>query len=646
MGPIVGLHTQSHDQATAKLSEVEKHLSQTAKSKDHQPVHHVDLGPADLRQFQLLRPLTEATLTELCKLFQVTEVARGETICRQDEYGDSMYIVVEGRVKVTTGNASTEIVLRFLDRDEHFGEMSVLTGSRRTANVTAVTDARLLRIDRAAFDVLQQREVTFCKTLSSTLALRLASTVRKSSKSKTNRTIAVLCDSPRSRNVGFALRREMETVGASVYLTLPQQAGNEGRAISGSSSCGLPWKFPSSAELQRLCEQYDRVLIIDDYANATTNLQQLSQCDRILVLVESGAGRSASAMIQSLVGRCPALAPRVHQVLLLKPHERHASELCGRSLSLGQAFKIPLKSEGSSHNFLQGVRRVARFLLDQRVGLALGGGGARGLAHLGVLRAFEQEGIGIDLVAGTSMGALIGLSYAGGRTPQEAQTAFRKELTPGWLYRFIPRGTSWYMISKFRFRRWESMLRNYFGQATFEQLQIPLCTVSADLVRGNQIIRESGDAVHAILESINLPYISRPILRDDCVLVDGGVLNNVPVDLLRPRGANLAIGVDVCSQLPSGFRRRSVTPLGGRHKHPSFLETVFRLNEIRRHRVSSGSSSEADHMIHVDTSRFEFDNFGNANELAEVGYRAAKSCMPQIKQLVDERLAQSLKTGD
>ncbi len=243
------------------------------------------------------------------------------------------------------------------------------------------------------------------------------------------------------------------------------------------------------------------------------------------------------------------------------------------------------------------------------------------------------------------MGGLVGLTYASGWSPSEAESIFREELTPGRLLRMLPRGSSWYMISKFRLGGWEKMLRNYFQRAAFDQLHLPLCTVSADLIGGCQVVRESGDCVTAILESINLPYISAPIVRDGQVLVDGGILNNIPVDLLRPRGANLEIGVDVSSQLPQSFGRKAGRRRNGSVRRPSMLETAFRLNEIRRFHVSRTNKSEADHMISVDASRFDFEDFSKAHELAEVGYEAACASIPQLKRLINQRMSQGINAG-
>ena len=575
-----------------------------------------------LRELRLFRKLSEANLAILRNQVEWVSYNRDQLICRQDELGESMYVVVSGRVKVTSGVGQEERILKFLDHDEHFGEMSVLTGGRRTANVIAVTETRLLRIDRETFDLLRDNEPNFSAMISETLANRLAFSVRGNEPHTVNRSVGVLYGSAVGKSMVDRLRDEIVALGVDVEL----------------------FDSPQS-DLRHLCERHDRVMVAETFAVAVENTKAISQCDRIFCFIDQSNSHHSLRAMEALLAAHPKLAPRVHFVWLFNEEQRFAPQEFRGLETTGRDFKVPLSDSGNHSKTDQGLRRIVRFLFNQRVGIALGGGGARGLAHLGVLRALEEEGIEIDLVSGTSMGALVGLGYAAGWNPREAETLFRQVLTPGWLFRMIPRGNSWYMIAKFRLNAWEKMLRGFFQHASFEQLQLPLCTVSADLLRGEQVIRESGDAVHAILESINLPYIARPILRDGRVLVDGGILNNVPVDLLRPRGANIVIGVDVCSQLPQTFGPNSMSDSGKPLRQPSILETVFRLNEIRRHRVCRSDMATGDHIIQVDTSSFEFQDFSQAHALADVGYEATQGSISQIRQLVNERMQLALKAG-
>ncbi|MGI9326554.1 MAG: patatin-like phospholipase family protein, partial [Pseudomonadales bacterium] len=196
------------------------------------------------------------------------------------------------------------------------------------------------------------------------------------------------------------------------------------------------------------------------------------------------------------------------------------------------------------------------------------------MAHLGVLQALDNAGIVVDAVSGTSAGAMVGTFYAAGVPPEEASEDFARDLQPSRVESRVPRGDVLYLLRKYRRNEWDGMLRPYLHDWQLQQLLTPVTTVSVDLVSGSQQAKDRGDAIQAILESINLPGLSPPICRDAMALVDGGVLNNVPADVLVNRGADFVIAVDVGSQLPHEFSRlRDDTP-SKKVRPPNAFETL------------------------------------------------------------------------
>ena len=161
------------------------------------------------------------------------------------------------------------------------------------------------------------------------------------------------------------------------------------------------------------------------------------------------------------------------------------------------------------------------------------------MSHLGVLKALEQNGIVVDMIAGTSAGAMTGIVYASGLDPDYSADQFAADLRPSWLFRRLPRGNHWYLLYKYRRGHFDPMLRKYLHDWRLEQLAVPCLSVTVDLVGGKSVVRERGDAVHAILESINLPVLSVPICRDGQALIDGGLVNNIPADVLVVEGLQL-----------------------------------------------------------------------------------------------------------
>jgi len=200
-----------------------------------------------------------------------------------------------------------------------------------------------------------------------------------------------------------------------------------------------------------------------------------------------------------------------------------------------------------------GLERLVHDLRGIRVGVALGGGAARGMAHLGVLKTIEQAGIVVDMIAGTSVGAMTGIVYASGLDCDYSARQFAVDLRPSWIFRHLPRGSHWYLLYKYRRGHFGPMLRKYLHDWKLEQLVLPCVSVTLDLVGGRTVVRDGGDAVDAILESINLPVLSIPICRNGQALVDGGLVNNVPADVLVSMGCNFVIAVSVTAKLEKQF---------------------------------------------------------------------------------------------
>ncbi len=130
---------------------------------------------------------------------------------------------------------------------------------------------------------------------------------------------------------------------------------------------------------------------------------------------------------------------------------------------------------------------------------------------------------------------------------------FKTDLQPSWFFRQLPGGGYWYLLYKYRWRQFDSMLRKYLGQARMEQLILPMFTVSVDLVQGEPVVREADDATIGVMESINLPPLSLPIIESGQALVDGGLLNNVPANVLVAKGCNFVIASTVTAKLEKDF---------------------------------------------------------------------------------------------
>lgn len=175
-----------------------------------------------------------------------------------------------------------------------------------------------------------------------------------------------------------------------------------------------------------------------------------------------------------------------------------------------------------------------------KIGLALGGGGCRGIGHIGALKAFEELGVKFDYIAGTSAGSIIGALYAFGKTPAEieeiAKSLRKRDITKG----SIP------FVKPAKSERLENILNGVFGDITvFSEMKTPLTVVCTDLKTGKEVDFDYGNVAKVVSASCSVPGVFTPVVYEDMHLVDGGLRNNVPVDVVKKMGANIVFAIDV-----------------------------------------------------------------------------------------------------
>ncbi len=178
-------------------------------------------------------------------------------------------------------------------------------------------------------------------------------------------------------------------------------------------------------------------------------------------------------------------------------------------------------------------------------GLALGGGAARGIAHLGVLKALEERGLRADLVAGTSAGSIVGALYAGGHSYSDVAEIVRTVDWNDLVQPCLPR------LGLVRADKLERRVDELLGGRSFDELDIPFAAVAVDLVSGTEVVISDGNVAAAVRASCSIPGIFEPVVDGSRVLVDGGVLNDVPADVALSMGADCVLAVDLNSDMLS-----------------------------------------------------------------------------------------------
>ena len=197
--------------------------------------------------------------------------------------------------------------------------------------------------------------------------------------------------------------------------------------------------------------------------------------------------------------------------------------------------------------YFQTGTSMKNYKCDSRptLGLALGGGGARGIAHIGVLKALERADIQIDFLSGTSMGGVIAAAYASGLSPDEIESLALEYSNSRTLWRLadpaLPRQ------GLFRGERLYAYFEKHLKRSTFTELQIPLTLVAVDLNSGKEIHLHKGSVAKAVRATVSVPGLLAPVQQNGQCLVDGALLNNLPTDVVRTMGADVVLAVDVFS---------------------------------------------------------------------------------------------------
>jgi NTE family protein len=289
-----------------------------------------------------------------------------------------------------------------------------------------------------------------------------------------------------------------------------------------------------------------------------------------------------------------------------------------------------------------------------RVGLVLGSGSARGWAHIGVIRVLERAGIRPDLVCGTSIGALVAGAYAAGELDRFEEWVLRMRLTD--VISFMDVGIGGGLLKGARLM---AFIRRTFPDRAIEELQMPFGAVATALYTGTEIWLRTGSMLEAVRASIAMPGLFTPVLRDDVLLVDGGLVNPVPVSLARAMGAEVLIAVDLSSDLlgrhlqviaeaPAAEQevtatwmrklQNNLTSLMGASdasKSPSMLDIVASSLNVMQVRITRSrmAGDPPDVLVAPRLARLALLDFHRAQEAIEEGERAMEAALPSLHLL-------------
>ncbi|QDT09135.1 patatin-like phospholipase family protein [Planctomycetes bacterium K23_9] len=575
-------------------------------------------------------------LQEVLDAFESRSFQAGETIVKMGDEGDELFLIVTGKVRVWTGDgpASNERTLSVMGPGEHFGEASMISGKPRSATVTALTYLDTLVLRREGYQRLLPKHPELLHNISRSLTRRLTTmntfTNQKGNAKRGIHSLAILVDTDQGWALGAAMLGQLRRQGMILHPLIV----SDGELPFDAKEIDNDAILVSSDELAiKVAQHAGDISLAVAIAYGQTSIQAAAkECDRVILAIDDPKRLSGA------IGKVVELIP-LHRrpiVAIVHPSDQDGSPPELIQSDQFRCMRVSFsRSERRKPHEVQldqpGVVRVARYLSGVRIGLALGGGGARGIAHVGVTQVFAEHGIVFDSIAATSAGAIVGGALAAGYTPQAVGQFFRDDMIPPRIFASRPALRRAHLLHSFRGGRFEKKLRRYLHQLAFGHMDLPLAITTLDLISGVQLIRRQGDVVHSILQSINHPVFGSPIIHGKEMLVDGGVLMNVPASVLREEGCDFVISIDVGSTLATDF----ATGKNGKLYKPSYLSTLLRTMELSRRHSSELHALDSDMIVVPETQDFRIEDFHAVDPLIEAGIAAGEKSYTDVIKLIE-----------
>lgn len=573
---------------------------------------------------RLCGALDDFTATRLSAQTRLIRIQAGDILYRQGESGDCLHVVLTGRLEVRVADPEgRERVVAYPQPGDVVGEIALFSGAGRAATIRAVRDTTLASIARGDIDDLVARQPQAFSNIARMIISRLTGSSGHIARRSGARILMIVplhgsagmqafCESLERQLLRFGPVLRLDSRAAERRFGPPDNDGY-GRALDAAEhdydylllaadAAPSPWN--------RICQGYaDKIVLLADAAQAAapTTLESW--------LFAGDATRSIHAEIELVLTHAANAVPRQSRDwLAVRKMDRHHHIRRGNEMDMG---------------------RVARFLSGNAVGLTLAGGGARGFAHLGVIRALHEAGVAIDAVGGASFGALAATGIARGQSDADSFAEHRVAFTcedPLGDYT-LP------IMSLVRGEHLNEVLQRHLPM-DIEDLWLPFFAVSSDLSANRVRVHDRGPLWQAIRASVSLPAILPPSIEDGHLLVDGGVLNNLPIDVMRARMRGAIIAVDLSvdaiddtqhATIPGSieYLRDRLTPGRPAKEAPTLSRVIMQITTMASRKEMQHARKLADLYLNPPLDDFDFLDWGRMREIAAAGHRHAQ---PRIRE--------------
>ncbi|QKZ13182.1 patatin-like phospholipase family protein [Spirosoma sp. KUDC1026] len=617
---------------------------------------HRIFGEFDTTMLALLEPM-----------LQWVEISGGEVLFRQYEPGDCLYFVISGRLQAyTTDEQGNHQVMGEIIRGETVGEMAMFTGDPRSATIIALRDSVLVKLSQKAFEQIVAAYPTVSVNVTKLIINRLRTSQEQPKAAGSDVTSRLTRSHPAKKPVNIcvlALHDDpADSISPATRLVselspLLRQKGTT--FVVSSAEVNEVFNQPDFAQVDKenpvayrqLSQwlddqesQHEFMLYIadplraDQSGNGLPVLSEwtrrcLRQADEILLLADATQPPDLTLVEKHYLMNEPWTgAP--HTLLLLHPpqttHPRHTVHWLAPRPAVKRHYHL-------RSGLKRDMARFARILSGTSVGLVLAGGGAKGFAHIGVLRALQEWDIPVDVVGGTSVGGLVAATFSFDEAIEPTTWHLRKaaHFNPTKDYNVLP------FISLIRGRRIEQMIQtcisDFTGNPTpyIEDSWLTFFALSSNYTRAREEIHTRGPMLKYLLATSAIPGVFPPVIDGDDLLVDGGSFNNFPADVMSRFGVGKVIGVDLSidkprkltmEQIPSPtslLRDRFRAKRQRKYRLPSLLSLMLNATLLYSSARRNENIQHTDLYFNPDVSRYGIMNWTSYDHIVQKGYEHA-----------------------
>ena len=566
----------------------------------------------------------EDTLVSTCSAVEWRRLKQGEVLIHEGEPSDSVFFVVRGRLIATTddGVSGDRVKIGEAGRGDVVGEMGLLGRTPRSATMVALRDTVVAGMGEDAFITLVEKQPRMMIELS----LRAVERAQNPRWHSAPSTVLAVVALPRLSTDWLidGMERELEVHGPVRRLSaaiIDSHLATEGIHNVERGEIG-------DVRVSRLVHEHELEadhLIVEVGSNpGPWSRRALGMADRVLLVTSPDMSEVDAGRIGLIMGDCPSGVER--SLVVVHPYPDPTPAGSADLAAIVGAGSVTHVTVGSTAD----AARVARLSVGRANALVLSGGGGRGFAHIGVYRAIRELGLPIDLVGGTSMGAVIGTVIADGQGPHEIVA---------WAGRHFPRALDYTlpMVSLTKGSRIAQSARSTFGTREIEDLWLSYFAMSTDLTTSRSHIHDHGPVTLAIRATSAIPGVMPPVPFGDALLIDGGVLNNLPLDVARARApAGYVIAVDVAPPRGPGAHGDYGLSVSGwealrsslgraRSPYPKISAVLMRsmITASMRARDTNVANGLADCYLDLDMRGVSMLDFDDPATVAQRGYEAA-----------------------